>query len=760
MGLERALTWAIAAISFVAPLAIGGANPPVQIFLAAVSFLITALYIIKVRRRHRVRLDWIGLAALAAVVFTAFQLIPLPAFLVRALSPAAYELRREVGGSTLMPLTLDFPATALALARAFACFGLLLSARGIAASSRRVHILLGAIVSAGVVVAALAFVERTFGVQQIFGLYHLHSTPSLGFFGTFVNGNHAASMLGLSALIALGLAIEFREGTRAIYAIASIVCITALIFTASRSGVVGLLAGGFVLLATLLVRRFGAAAGVAAALLLVLGTSAVLWTVGDRLRDRVQSQSILDNQKTRGWIAGLKTAKDHLLTGVGRGAFESPAASHRRDDEGVRLVFPENILVQMVSEWGVPISILLIAMVLAGIWPRLFSIARLEPGTLGAAAGVFAVLVHELGDFGLEMLGVAIPTVVAFSVVLARAEDEERLRRTPVPRAASMFSLLGFAVAVVLAAVQLPHLQDSEFERLHTAIQRMEPVSDELRQAIARHPANDYFQLLAAQQDLRAKNPPEAMKHLNRALGLHPSNGQAHHLAARVLAESGHASQAALEFHSAQLGNDPVSYDEIFGVIGARMIDAIPQRTDKLFDAAQYLIAKKQLKPAEQMTSRAVELAHDSEASQIERLRVAGNSHSPEFLQRSADALLESYPSAHSYGLAATALQGVGLKQPAEEALTKGLREHTEDASLILQLARFRIDLGNLDGAHQALSSPATKSFSLAERQTTQELLAQIAERQGQSEEAVLARARARLLAHEREQSGPPGVGP
>ena len=64
------------------------------------------------------------------------------------------------------------------------------------------------------------------------------------------------------------------------------------------------------------------------------------------------SRQLVENQKTRGWLDGLRMAVDYRWTGVGRGAFEAPLRAYRSDDEEVRLVYVENFVVQSAAEWG------------------------------------------------------------------------------------------------------------------------------------------------------------------------------------------------------------------------------------------------------------------------------------------------------------------------------------------------------------------------------------------------------------------------
>src|SRR5439155_1408269 len=82
--------------------------------------------------------------------------------------------------------------------------------------------------------------------------------------------------------------------------------------------------------------------------------------------------------------------------------------AYRVTTERTRLVYLENVIVQLASEWGAPLSAAVLVLSLLAARRVRARLGRLELGTVGAACGVTAVLVHELGDFGLEVPGVAL----------------------------------------------------------------------------------------------------------------------------------------------------------------------------------------------------------------------------------------------------------------------------------------------------------------------------------------------------------------
>jgi tetratricopeptide (TPR) repeat protein len=757
---DPALAVAVAVLTTAAPLAIGSVHPWTQLALSAAALGVTAAYVAR-RGRHGVRVvPFARLLALAAAL-TAAQLMPLPAPLVHLLSPRAYELRRAVSDAAWMPLTVDVPATALALERALACLGLLLVTGGVVRSRRITRRLLWLFAVGGAAFALFAFVQRAVGAEAIYGLYRPRSTPGFGFFGSFVDVNHAASIFALTALVAAGLAVELRGARRFLVLACALVTTAALLFSRSRGGIVGFAAGGLLLAAVLLGRAFGRARGVASsAVMLLVAVSVALWA-GEGLRARfvpATTSQLWSNQKTRGWIDGIKLAGGYALTGVGRGAFEAPLRAYRDRNEGVRLVYPENFVVQYAAEWGVVATA---ALLVLGLWSTRRVVTRaheLTPALMGAGSGVLAVAVHELMDFGTEMPGVAFPTVVALGLVAGRVAARDR----QCPRVAPQRSLpvLGaWAASGLLALWAAPRTLDADDLALATATHRaathvapgtaITPPDPALEAALAaamvRHPADDYLELLAA-RDAIARHDPRAMKHLNRALELHPANWQAHQLAARLLASVGHPAQAAIEYRLAIENGLSPDYVELLRVLGRFVLDAVPQDPARLVELARSLANIGRADEAQSACQRAADLAPKRETVLAACVNVALALDSPPLLAPTAKALADEAGDAESFTLAARALMRVGQPAASAALIARGIQRHPGDGNLVLVGARLRIDAGDLAGARALLSRSGERGYSLVERLKIEGLLAETAERAGDSEAAVLARARARLL--------------
>ncbi len=756
MTWESGVSWAIAVLALAAPLAIGGAHPTTQVVLSLATLLLVAAFALTAAPERSLRPVPFMWPALIAVGYTALQLVPLPAPLVAALSPSAHELRSETGGGALMPLTVDGPATALALARGFACFGLLLIVATHARSFRRARPIMMSLAALGALLATITLVQRMVGAHAILGFYVPRSMPGGGFFGTFVNGNHAASVLALSSLISAGLALDAKEGKRFLFVTCAVLSGAVVFYTASRAGAVGFAVGVLILTSVALVRRLGWATGMLTALALVaVASGATLW-LADGLRSRLlpsAPDALYENQKLRGWHDTANMTLAYRWTGVGRGAFEAPASGFRQDDEAVRLVYPENIVLQSASEWGVPVTLLLIGLLGAGLFKLLPGLRGRELGVIGAAAGVVAVLVHELADFGSELLGVAFPLVVALAMVAGALERRKDSRSkehvTPrIPMSVVTVGLLLWAMAVAGAAWAVPHTLDADFDRVTAAYKAKDPsLPSILAAAVARHPADDHLELVAAEDALR-RHDPSALHHLNRALRLHPANWQAHYLAARTLLALGRQPQAAIELRLSIERGSPVGLDELLASLGKYVVDGVPQRSEDLLRLAHGLVLAHRLVEADEACVRAVAVASAPGPAMIERVQVAIQANDPRMLSASAQALLDSQPDEEAAVVAVRALAQSGDLKATDEALDLVLTLHPGSSMLTLLGAQLRFDRGDAAGARDLIKHAGEVGFSLADRQRAQELLAKIADKEGDVDGAMMARARARLLAH------------
>lgn len=763
MRRERALAGSIGLLAVAAPLALGGAHPVTQVALSAACCALFVAYL-RLRGSRGLRLFPLAIVAGAAVAWSLVQLIPLPSGVVAWASPHAFEIRSDIVRTAWMPLTLDVPATLLEVVKGAGCAGLLLVVGGFARSRGRARSILAGVALSGVALAVLICLHRLLGAQAIYGIYRVRSMPGSGFFGSFVNGNHAASVLALSALTCAGFVAHTRGGDRFAAMIGLVASVSALLFTMSRAGVIGFAIGGFVFTAVLLTRRLPRPIAIGiAAVMLIAGGAGALW-LGEGLRARLlggEPSALLLNQKTRGWVDALRLVRDYEWTGVGRGSFASAIGAYRAVDETVRLVYPENLFLQWASECGVPIAAALIAATIVLLWRRMRLFARLEAPALGAACGVLAVAVHELADFGLEMSGVAIPVAIALGVVLARSgeggsrQEPERSSPSVVPQRVGLALAAAWLLSLAGGAWAVPRTLDADFDRAQHAFVTQAPSAAQIiGAAVSRHPADDHLELLASEQAMRSRDD-SVMRHLNRAQRLHPAGWQSHRLTAVYLARAGRSAQAALEYRLGLERGMPLDHDELMRTTGEYVVDAVPQQPRELLALAGALSVRHESRLAMVAATRAATAALDAqapdvyEAAQLLRIQLASTTRNTEAVQKVARELAQHAQDAASFVAAADALSAAGLSAEARETLERGLSMHPQSAVLVIATAQARVRQKELAAARALLRRLADSDQPLEHRRRAEELLAEIADQLGDVEQAVLARGRARMLARQ-----------
>lgn len=732
-----------------APLLIGGAPPTSQLALGLAALFLGGVAVFE--RPHRLRLPPLFWFFVAAVVLTALQLRPLPLGLLEILSPEAAVLRREVSGNAWAPITLDVAATRFALLRDCTLLVVFVVAAQAGRSSRRGRAIVASIVVAAIVVAIAALIERAAGTRKIFGLYEFTNWPGSGIWGSFVNGNHAASLFTMGALLAVGAAVELEDWRRPVAVVVTLFLAAMALYTKSRGGAIGLFIGGLLFAMWLMGRRFGRLRGAGLAVVIVLAFAVPSAMMAEGLRQRFTPQNMAelwDNQKTRGWVAGLRAASKFRWTGVGRGAFEAPVAMVRKEDEGVRLVYPENFVVQRAAELGWPATLMLFALAAIGAIRMRPVLAGLSPIFVGAASAIVAIAVHELFDFGTELPGVAIPFVVLLGVIAARVVEQHASSDGPrIPRWLTVAALVLCLVSLLASWRSLHELPDRDFIAVARAV-RAAPADTVtlIDEARARHPADGYFELLAAERVLRAKDR-HPLPALNRAMRLLPTEPQAHWLAARVLVSEKRLGQAALEYRLAiERGLTP-PYTEMLRALGPLVIEAVPQTGAAMEQLARQAIERGHPEMAEALLDRYIELSVASEAPLVLSIQLAMAVHQNELARRYITRLLDSRPSQpESYEQAAQSAAAIGDRGLCDRAITTGVADHPAAVKLLLNGVRMYLRFDEVTKARQLLRGFQSGASTMIDRRDRELLLAEIATRDGMLEEAVAARTRANLI--------------
>lgn len=552
---------ALALALVVTPWCFGGAPTWVLWLVLAFASLAALTWTVGASKHHR-RFSMhpvLWLPALA-VCICVLQLIPLPPALLGIVSPPAAELRDftlvPLGFTAWRPITFDVPATSRAVARFIALGALLFVALELGRMEAVRWRLMALQAVMGVLVAVVGFGHLLAGADALFGAHHFTATLTL--ITPFGNTNHLAAYLALSGTIALGLAVATKSRDVAIgWAAAALVCGVGVFLSMSRGGISTFVATWVLVGASLLAARGG---GLRAVVPWVVMGATVLFAAlfaFEQLVARADTVSTVEKVRATKlelwpmlWDGELKT----WPLGMGAGAFELGFARWQTQQPDVTFTHPENIALQAMADWGLPVAVALLIATLVLVrrtWVSVWALP-LERTVLLALVGV---LLHEVFDFALELQALAVACAVMLGLVAGSTSRVERLR---VSWRGPLYAGAVLGVAVVALWTGLPAHPVAE-QSLRQAITERRPVDDVRAQAVRavrRHPGSWVLYADTAVDLSRRGAPREALAWINRWLFLRPADPRARLAAAQALLRLNQPMQALGELRAAfELGD-------------------------------------------------------------------------------------------------------------------------------------------------------------------------------------------------------------
>jgi len=427
-----------------APLALGSVHWPAWMSLAVLSGALLVSYVLLLfRRGFRVRFDGVVLLMLAAMAVMLFQLVPLGESLLSALSPTAaatVEKSRELGFEIPTRISLDPAETVRMLCFVGTLLCLYVVAFNLAYREAVGNKLLALVGAAGGLVAMVTVLHSVSGTQLILGVYE----PARGmpegilFFSSFVNNNNAAGLLNLATLVLVGQWHKAQFGkTKGIFTFLVLLTGAASIAMLSRGGFLALLLGaGFMVVLTrwsLGPRRGSNEALIGGlGLVLTIACAALFMVLFDLVIGKTEGHSLLpfsdEASKMDLWPKVVPLIREFKLAGAGAGAFSAAFTPHNDFQPFSTFLSAENEILEPLLEFGIPAGALLLGGVAFLFWRRA-GLARRDAYYTGAFAGLVALGIQSVADFGLRITGVAIPAAVAFAALSgAYAKEAARQR--------------------------------------------------------------------------------------------------------------------------------------------------------------------------------------------------------------------------------------------------------------------------------------------------------------------------------------------
>jgi O-antigen ligase/tetratricopeptide (TPR) repeat protein len=563
IGLTEAGGALCVAVIVVAPLLAGGVHRGSMLGLMATATL--GLAVLSLGLALQGRAFRIGIGVVLPLVFVAIPLIqslPIPMGLRRLFDPVGTDLLRDnrVVPPQVWPLSLDPPNTRVYGGRAAAALMAFVVAYHLASGQSRRHIVVRALGIAGVAAVAIGLGHRILGITKLYGAFN--ATPRSLLAGPFVNPNHTAEFLELCAFACL--ACSFQRPTalnRVGWLVGVLLCAGGAAATLSRGAVLALSMAVLLFVFLSYITREARAAGhrrtslawAALVLGLVLVGAGALGA--GQLVDRFKTDTVSTDIRLQVWRQGLRVFSAHPF-GIGRGAFDRVFPIYRslRMPFPLRFAFLENEPLQLLVDCGWPLLMLVAGAMIVVVW-QIIERGRRDKIEAALLAGLFAVLVHGVVDFGLETLGILLPFAAVLGVLVGRLPPPAERPVSSRWKARAPWIVVGVAMGgLVFGIASITNASYDDFD----ALLRKPSTPVARRQLLVRaeetHPLDYFYALGDARLAPLAGSPgtPSPRLHaLNRALRLCPSCEAVHVEIARNLWNVGLRRQALLEWRTA-----------------------------------------------------------------------------------------------------------------------------------------------------------------------------------------------------------------
>ena len=388
----------------------------------------------------RVSRNLLQLPLLGALVLGLVQMLPL----------------REIssGGATAIPLvntlSLDPNSTRLVLVQLSSLLIYFAATLVFVDTPHRLQLLVRTITVFGFLLAILGLTQSFTSPTKVYWFRELNQSTA---FGPFINRHHFAGYMELTIALPLGLlfAGAVDKEKRIIYLFVAGLMGVALVMTASRGGIISLVAEIFFLMIVTAIWRKPSERrrrkthrlkfvmgrlGMTGALLVALFLGVVLLGGEFSLARFIDTVNTDDPTTGRAhfWSVTVDIIKAHPYLGTGLGAFGVIYTKYDTRNGLYRLEQAHNDYLQVLSDAGIIGAVLAFSFVALLFWKaivRAHSRDDFRRGVaLAALSGCFAVLVHSFFDFTLHTTSNAL----LFLVLAAIATMNGRVEDAPPPR--------------------------------------------------------------------------------------------------------------------------------------------------------------------------------------------------------------------------------------------------------------------------------------------------------------------------------------
>ncbi len=253
---------------------------------------------------------------------------------------------------------------------------------------------------------------------------------------TFGNPDHLAGYMEMTLPLVLGLLLIGISGINRFFLVWFIfLLLTSLLLSLSRGGWFGSIISLTFMAACLLFNRHFKRKGLVlsiigitlGAVLIVLSTTPVV----ERILTLTEGDPATNmNSRIAVWGGAVRMIENHPAFGTGPGTFAFAYTEFQPPGLDKHYTMAHNDYLHFISEVGLPLIAVIIWMIIALFrkgFKKLKNPSRLVRGTtLGALAGITAILVHSFGDFNLHIPANALLFTVLAAIVVSPLPKHEK----------------------------------------------------------------------------------------------------------------------------------------------------------------------------------------------------------------------------------------------------------------------------------------------------------------------------------------------
>jgi len=439
-----------------APFAFGGVDAWAEEVVIALAALAAVVFAVRLWACPRLPRAWVYVPVGLFIALAVFQLLPLPAGVLRVISPRTVALRADLlaaraagpAGGGWAALSMYPEATRHDLRLLLAAAAVFAIAMNVYARPAPLKRLLVAVAVIGAAMAALTLAQDASGTDRIY--WSIEGVLETARAGSFVHYNSFSQFMNMTSgaalallLLALRQVLEAPKGRsggsagamgrrlgprqwRAVigWGMVVVASAAAVVFSLSRGGTLSLLiALGATAVAMAASRRFSR--GVWAVIISVGLVFAIAVYFGvDVVFDRLTTVLHFTKSYDGRWVMVkniLGNWRRFPVLGSGLGTHEYVYPMIDRSLDASIATHAENEYLQVFEETGVvglAIALAFIAGILASYWRAVRAgTARSTPIALGLGCGLIAILIHSFSDFGQHLPANAMLTAVWCAVM-------------------------------------------------------------------------------------------------------------------------------------------------------------------------------------------------------------------------------------------------------------------------------------------------------------------------------------------------------